>query len=107
MANQIDAGRSRGRVRTLAGVLVGLSLLLVTAAEGSHTHDGDGGAHSPAACSVCELAHRVGLDVSAGTPGVAELDLVRVPAPDAHGLTARRVYPSPHRSRAPPLPISL
>ena len=106
MANQIEARRSRSRVRGLAGVLVGLSLLLVIAAEGSHTHDGDGGADSPA-CAVCELAHRAGLVVSAGTPSVVELDFVRVPAPDAHALTARPVHPSPHRSRAPPLPISL
>ncbi len=104
MANQIDARRSGGRRRPLTAVLVALSLLFVTAAEGSHTHDG--AADSPVPCLICELTHKAGPAVSPATPSVTGLDLVWAPA-----LPGRRVNPgtvrvSPHRSRAPPLHIS-
>ena len=105
MPNQIDAGRSRGRVRLLTGALVALSLLFVTAAEGSHTHDG--AADPPAACSICELTHKAAPVASSATPSVGAPDLVWAPALPGHRLNARPVHPSPHRSRAPPLPISL
>lgn len=105
MANQTDSGRSRGRMRLSTGILVALSLLVVTAAEGSHTHGG--GADSPAACSVCELTHKAGSLVASATPSVTGLDLVSAPALAGRRLPARLVDLSPHRSRAPPLPISL
>ncbi len=105
MPNQIEAGRSRGRMRVLTGLLVALSLLVVGLAEGSHTHDG--AADSPAACSVCELSHRAGPVPSSATPRIEEPTLVPAPALDGHRLIAGTVHLSPHRSRAPPLPISL
>lgn len=92
-------------MRLLSGVLVGLSLVVVGLAEGSHTHD-DGG-HSPAACLVCELVHKVGPVVSSATLSVSGPSLVRAPALREHRLIVRAVHLSPHRSRAPPLPISL
>ncbi len=105
MAIQIDAGRSRGHLRLLTGVLVALSLLTVTAAEGSHTHGG--AADSPAACSVCDLSHKAGPVVSSATLSVTGLTIEWVPALAVRRLIVRPVHLSPHRSRAPPLPISL
>ena len=105
MPNQMDSGRAGSRTRLLTGVLVALSLLFVTVAEGSHTHSG--AADSPAACSVCELTHKAGPVVPSATPSVGGLDLVWAPVHSGHRLNARPVHLSPHRSRAPPLSISL
>ncbi|WP_419949012.1 hypothetical protein [Candidatus Palauibacter sp.] len=105
MANQLDSGRARGRMRLLTGALVAVSLLFVTVAEGSHTHGG--AADSPAACSICELTHQAGPVVSSATPSVTGLDLAWASVLPGHRLNARLVHLSPHRSRAPPLPISL
>ncbi len=105
MPNQIEARRSRGRVRLLTGVLVALSLLFVTVAEGSHTHGG--AADLPPACSMCELTHKVGPVASSAMPSVTGLDHVWAPALSESRLNAWLVHLSPHRSRAPPLPISL
>lgn len=105
MANQVDAGRSRRRLRLLSGVLVALSLVVVGLAEGSHTHDD--AADSPAACSICELAPKAGPVASSATPSVSGPCLAHAPALREHRLNARLVHLSPHRSRAPPLPISL
>lgn len=92
-------------MRRLAGILVGLSLVVVGVAEGSHTHDDAG--DSPAACSVCELAHKAGPAVSSGMLAVSGLSLVQGPALRGRQLNVRAAHLSPHRSRAPPLPISL
>ena len=105
MPNQIEAGRSRGRMRVLTGLLVALSLVVVGLAEGSHTH-GDA-ADSPAACSVCELSHNAGPAPSSATPRLEAPTLVQAPALGGHRLIAGTVHLSPHRSRAPPPPISL
>ena len=105
MAHQRDSGRSRGLMRLVTGILVAVSLLLVIAAEGSHTHGG--AADSPAACSICELTHKSGPVVSTAAPSVTGPDVAWAPALTGHRLNARAVHLSPHRSRAPPLPISL
>ncbi|MYA33098.1 MAG: DUF2946 domain-containing protein [Gemmatimonadales bacterium] len=110
MANQVDVGRSWGRTRSLAGIPVALSLVVVGLAEGSHAHDdegGDEGGHAPAACLICELPHNMGPVASSATPSVGELSLVQGPALRWRRLNVRAVHLSPHRSRAPPLPISL
>ena len=104
MPNQIEAGRSWGRMRVLSGALVAVSLLFVTAAEGSHTHGG--AADSPAACSVCELSHKAGPVISSATSGVTGLAIKRAPALPGPRLDPGVVHLSSHRSRAPPLPIS-
>ena len=92
-------------MRSLAGVPVALSLLFVGLAEGSHTHDG--AADSPAACAICELPHKVGPVVSPATPSLSGPSFTQAPTLRGHGLNAPVVHLSPHRSRAPPLPISL
>ena len=92
-------------MRLPAGVLVALSLLLVGLAEGLHTHDD--AADSPAACSVCELSHKAGPVPSSATPRLEGPTLVQAPALRGHRLNVGAVHLSPHRSRAPPPPISL
>jgi len=92
-------------MRLLAGVLVGFSLVVVGLAEGLHAHDDAG--DSPAACSICELPHNMGPVASSATPSAGEPSLAEGPALRGRRLNVRAVHLSPHRSRAPPLPISL
>lgn len=105
MTDQAGAGRSRGPARLLSGVLVALSFLVVGLAEGSHEHDD--AADSPAACAICELSHKAGPVLSPATPRLEEPTLARAPALRGQRPNAAAVHLSPHRSRAPPLPISL
>ena len=105
MADQAGAGRSRGPARLLSGILVALSLVVVGIAEGSHEHDD--AADSPAACSICELSHKAGPVPSSATPRLEEPTHVQAPVLRGHRLNAAAVHLSPHRSRAPPLPVSL
>ncbi|WP_419860306.1 hypothetical protein [Candidatus Palauibacter sp.] len=105
MADQAGAGRSRGPARLLSGVLVALSLVVFGIAEGSHEHDD--ATDSPAACSICELSHKAGPVLSSATPRLEGPTLVQAPALRGERLNVGAVHLSPHRSRAPPLPISL
>ena len=105
MANRAGAGRSKAPMRLPAGVLVALSLLVVGLAEGSHEHRD--AADSPAACSLCEVSHKAEPLPSSAMPRLEGLTLARAPALRARRLDAGTVHLSPHRSRAPPLPISL
>lgn len=105
MADQAGAGRSRGPARRLSGVLVALSLVVVGIAEGSHEHDD--AADSPAECAICELSHKAEPVLSPSTLRLEGPTLVQAPALRGHGLSVGAVHFSPHRSRAPPLPISL
>ena len=105
MADHAGAGRSRGPARLLSGVLVALSLLVVGIAEGSHEHDG--AADSPAACSICELSHKAEPVLSPATPRLEGPAHVQAPALRGQRLNAGALHLSPHRSRAPPLPVSL
>ncbi|WP_420617152.1 hypothetical protein [Candidatus Palauibacter sp.] len=105
MANQAGAGRFRSPKRLLSAVLVAFSLVVVGIAEGSHEHDD--AADSPAACAICELSHKAGPVPSSATPRLEGPTLVQAPALRGHRLNAGPVHLSPHRSRAPPLPISL
>ncbi|WP_419856523.1 DUF2946 family protein [Candidatus Palauibacter irciniicola] len=107
MANQVNAGRFRRPMRLLAGALVALSLVVVGLSEGSHTHEDDEGGHAPAACLICELPHNMGPAPSTATPSIGEFGLVQGPALRGRQLNVRAAHLSPHRSRAPPLPISL
>ena len=92
-------------MRLLSGILVALSLLVVGLAEGSHEHDD--AADSPAACAICELSHKAGPAPSSATPRLEGPTLVQAPVLRGHRLNAAAVHFSSHRSRAPPLPISL
>ena len=105
MANQVDAGPITRRMRLISGVLVALSFVVVGLAEGTHSHAD--AADSLLACSICELTHKADPVVSSATPTVIEPRLVPAPALRGHRLNARAAHLSPHRSRAPPLPISL
>lgn len=105
MADQAGAGQSRGPARLLSGVLVALSLVVVGLAEGSHEHDG--ASDPPAACAICELSHKSGPALSSATPRLEGPTTVQAPALRGHRLNAAAVHFSSHRSRAPPLPVSL
>ena len=91
-------------MRTLVGAAIGLSLLVGTTIEAAHTHTAT---ELAAVCSVCKLPHQ---DAAASIPGesvVIASSLVSAPALPGHRLIPGTVHLSPHRSRAPPLPISL
>ncbi|MDE2979725.1 MAG: hypothetical protein OXU74_00895 [Gemmatimonadota bacterium] len=91
-------------MRSLVGIVVVLSLLFFNAVEGSHAHTGT---DLSAVCSVCELGHQGVQTATADTQAIVELGLLRAPALFGHQLISSVVHLSPHRSRAPPLPISL
>ena len=105
MRQRVEPGRSRERVRAFTGVVVALSFLLVCVAEASHSHAG--AAESTAACSVCQLGQEPGQTTASYSPGVTGPHLLKAPAPDGHRPVPAAVHFAPHRSRAPPLSISL
>ena len=91
-------------MRSLVGVVVGLSLLFFTAVEGFHAHTG---ADLSAVCSVCKIGHEGVPAPAADAPVIVEADVVRTPALPGSGLISGILHLSPHRSRAPPLSSSL
>ena len=105
MRQRVDPGRIRERVRASTGAAVALSLLVVSVAEASHSHPG--AAESAAACSVCQLGHEPGQTAESSSPGVTGPHLLKAPAPDGYRPAPAAVHFSPHRSRAPPLSLSL
>lgn len=104
MAHLIGLRRSQGGVRALVGIAIGLSLLFFTAVEGSHTH---AESELSAVCSVCQIGHEGVPTPTVDAPVVAEEDVVRTPTLPGTRLISGIVHLSPHRSRAPPLSISL
>ena len=103
MAHLIGLRRSRGGMRALLGVAIGLSLILGITIESTHAHaDSD----LSAVCSVCKLPHHGTLASAPDTPVVIGSSPVSAPALRDHRLIPGIVHLSPHRSRAPPLPIS-
>jgi len=104
MADLIDLRGSQAALRSLAGVAVAASLLVLTAVEGSHTHTG---ADLSAGCSFCKVGHQGVPTPAADTPVIVEPGALHAPAPSGHRLTPGVLHLSPHRSRAPPLSISL
>ena len=106
MAHRVDPGRIRGRVHALTAIAVALSLLVVSIAEAvPHSHAG--AAESAAACSVCQLGNGPGHPTGAQTPGLTSPNLGRAPANVRHRAAPATLHFSPHRSRAPPPPVSL
>ena len=104
MAHLIGLRGSQGGMRALAGIAVGFSLLVATIVEGSHTHTNT---ELSAVCSVCEIGYQ-GVPVPAGDPQVIiGAGVLQAPALPGPQLIAGIVHLSAHRSRAPPLPISL
>ena len=91
-------------MRASVGIAVALSLLVANAVEGSHTHKG---ADLSAVCSVCKIGPQGVPPSAAHTPAIVEPGILRAPALPGHRLIPGIVHTSPHRSRAPPLPVSL
>ena len=105
MAHRVDPARIRGRVPAFIGIAVSLSLLVVSVVQVSHSHERE--AESAAECSVCQLGKTPGHTTGSPTPNLT----CPKPSEDC-GLTRHRKAPvalhsSPHRSRAPPLSVSL
>ncbi len=104
MAHLIGLRRSQGGGRTPVGIAIGLSLLFFTTVEGSHTHTES---DLSAVCFVCQIGHE-GIPTSVVDAAViVEEDVVRTPTLPENRLIFGVVHLSPHRSRAPPLSISL
>jgi len=104
MAHLIGLRGSQAGVRALAGIAIALSLLIFTAVEGSHTHTE---ADLSAVCSVCQVGHQSVPTSAAHTPVIVEPGVLHAPALPGHRMISGMVHLSPHRSRAPPLPVSL
>ncbi len=103
MAHLIGLRGSQGGMRALVGFAVGLSMLVGTTVEATHTHTAT---ELAAVCSVCKLPHQ---DAAASVPGeslIVASGPVSAPAPPGHRLVPGIVHLAPHRSRAPPLPLS-
>ena len=105
MSHRVEPARIRGRVRALTGIAVVLSLLVASAAEASHSHEDE--AESAAECSVCQLGQTPDHTTGSHTPGLTGPDLLQPPAIAGHRLAPAALHFSPHRSRAPPLAVSL
>ena len=91
-------------MRALVGIAIGFSLLVATTVEGSHKH---AGSDLSAVCSVCEISHQGVPTSAAGPPVIFGAGVLQAPALPGHRLIPAIVHLSPHRSRAPPLPVSL
>ncbi len=89
----------------LTGITLALSLVVASVAEACHSHEDE--AESAAECSVCQLAQTPGHATGSHTPGPAGPSLLQAPAIIGHGAAPSAVHYSPHRSRAPPLSVSL
>lgn len=104
MAHLIGLRRSQACVRAPVGAAIALSLLMVTAVEGSHEHTED---ELPAVCAVCELGHQSAPTSAMGTTVIVEPGVVHAAALPGHRPVSGTVHLSAHRSRAPPPTISL
>ncbi|MDE2652342.1 MAG: hypothetical protein F4087_13625 [Gemmatimonadetes bacterium] len=104
MAHLTGLRGPRACIRASVATAITLSLLLVTAVEGSHSHEES---DPPDMCSVCELAHQGAPTPAIGTAVIVEPGVLQTPAPPGNRLISGTAHLSAHRSRAPPLPISL
>lgn len=104
MAHLIGRRGSQGATRAFVGIAIGLSLLVATAIEGTHTHTES---DMSAVCSVCKVGHEGVPPAAADPPVIFGAGALQAPPLPGHRLIAGIVHLSAHRSRAPPLPISL
>lgn len=104
MAHLIGRWGSQEGMRAWVGIAVGLALLAASTIEGAHEHTES---ETAAECFVCSLAHQGVPTPAVDAPVVDGPGIVHAPPLPAHRLIPRIVHLSPHRSRAPPLPISL
>lgn len=105
MTRRVDPARIRGRMRSLTGIAAALSLLFVSVVEASHSHEDE--AESAAECSVCQVGKTPSHTTGSYAPGLTFPSLFRAPAIAAPGASPVALHGSPHRSRAPPFPVSL
>jgi len=105
MIHCIDPARIRQRVRALTGIAVSLSFLVVSVVEASHSHEDE--AESAAECSVCQVGKTPSHQTGSHAPGLTVPSLFRAQAIVEHRPAAAALDFSPHRSRAPPLSVSL
>ena len=105
MVQLADPARIRGRVRRLTGIVFLLSLFAAFVAEAYHSHEDE--AESAAECSVCQLAQTPGHTTGSHTPALTGPNLFQAPAIAGHTQAPASPHLSPHRSRAPPLSVSL
>ena len=105
MAQLADPARIRGRVNPLTGIAVVLSVFVASVAESFHSHEDE--AESAAECSVCQLAQTPGHATRWHTPALTGPNLIQAPALAEPGPAPAVLHFSPHRSRAPPLSVSL
>ena len=105
MARLADPAPIRGRVHPLTGIAVVLSLFVASVAEAFHSPEDE--AESAAECSVCQLAQTPGHATKSPTPGFTGPNLLQAPAIAGHRLAPAALHYPPHRSRAPPLSVSL
>lgn len=104
MAHLIGLRGSQGGSRASMGFAIALSLLIFTTVEGSHAHAED---DLSAACSFCKIGHQGVPTSAASTPVIVEPGVLHAPALSVQRLVPGVVHLSPHRSRAPPVPLSL
>ena len=105
MARWVDPARIRGRVHPLTGIAVVLLVVVASVAEAYHSHEGE--AESAAECSVCLLGQTPGHATGSYTPGLTGPNLLQAPAITGPGPVPAALHFFPHRSRAPPLSVSL
>jgi len=105
MAHWVDPASIRGRVHALTVIAVALLLLVASVAEASHSHEDE--TESAADCSVCQLANTPGHTTASDTPSLMGPNLLQGPTDTGHRPALAALHFSPHRSRAPPLSVSL
>ncbi len=105
MANPVDPARIRGRMHAVTRITVVFALLVVSVEEALHSHEGEAG--SAAECSACLLAKTPGHTAKSHTPALTGPNLLPAPTTAAPRLAPATLLFSPHRSRAPPLSVSL
>ncbi len=105
MAHRVDPARIRGRVQALTRIAVVLALLVVSVEEAGHSHEGEAG--PVAECSACLLGKTPGHTARSHTPALAGPSPLPAPATAEPRLAPATLLFSPHRSRAPPLSVSL
>lgn len=105
MAHQLDPARSRGRAHPLTGIAVVLSFFVASVAEAFHSHEDE--AEPAAECSVCQLAQTPGHATRSYAPILTGPNPSHAPAVTGHGPAPAALHFSPHRSRAPPISVSL
>ena len=91
-------------MRALVGIAIGFALLAATAIEGAHEHTES---EMAAVCFVCSIGHQEMSTPAADTPVIDGPEILQAPPLPGNRLIPGIVHLSPHRSRAPPLLISL